>query len=242
MIMKKKNVAKYALIILVLTAVAAVTVASLGFAQDQQPQSQSSDDDKHQALVEAIRRGGIREATKIKKDYIGIYDPHWDWGLFNIEKLTKNSEAVIVGVPAKNRCKLSTDGQLIITDYDVVVQEVLKGNIQQGSTIKVSLPGGKVKFEDGTTAEIETPNFMKMVNGRTYALYLNEDKTRSGIYELTAGPQGLLELPTDGTRIKSHARPTDPIAEETKDKDMKVFLKEARKQAQKWPLPSKCCN
>lgn len=96
-------------------------VANLRFAQDQQPQAQSNDD-QQQALVEAIRCGGIGEATKIKKDYVGVYDPHWDWGLFNIEKLTKNSEAVIVGVPAKNRCKLSTDGQLITTDYDVVVQ------------------------------------------------------------------------------------------------------------------------
>ena len=106
----------------------------------------------------------------------------------------------------------------------------------------MSLPGGKVKFEDGTTAEIQTPDFKKMVNGRTYALYLNENRTESDTYELTAGPQGLLELPTDGTRIKSHARPTDPIAEETKDKNTKEFLNEARKQAQKWPLPSKCCN
>lgn len=239
--MKRKNVANYVLMILVVAAVAGIAVANLSVARDQQPQAQSNDD-KHQALVEAIRRGGIREATKIKKDYVGVYDPHLDWGLFNIEKLTKNSEAVIVGVPAKNRCKLSTDGQIITTDYDVFVQEVLKGNIQQGSTIKVSLPGGKVKFEDGTTAEIETPNFMKMVNGRTYALYLNESRSENGIYELTAGPQGLLELPTDGTRMKSHARPTDPIAEETKDKDTKEFLKEARKQAQNWPLPSKCCN
>lgn len=239
--MKKRNAAKYGLMILVVAAVAGVAIANLRVAPDQKPQAQSNDD-KHRALVEAIRRGGIREATKIQRDYIGIYDPHLDWGLFNIEKLTKNSEAIIVGVPANNRCKLSTDGQLITTDYDVVVQEVLKGNIQQGSTIKVSLPGGKVKFEDGTTAEIETPNFMKMVNGRTYALYLNESRSENDIYELTAGPQGLLELPTDGRRIKSHARPTDPIAEETKDKDMKEFLKEARKQAQIWPLPSKCCN
>lgn len=239
--MKKNNVARYGLIVLVLAAVAGVAVAHLRVGQDQQPQA-GSNDHEQQALVEAIRRGGIREAAKIKKDYVGLYDPHLDWGLFTIEKLTKNSEAVIVGMPSNNRCKLSKDGQLITTDYDVVVQEVLKGNIQQGSTIKVSLPGGKVKFEDGTTGEIETPNFMKMVNGRTYALYLNESRSESSIYELTAGPQGLLELPTDGRRIKSHARPTDPIAEETKDKDTKEFLKEARKQAQNWPLPSKCCN
>ncbi len=39
-------------------------------------QSQASPrDDEHKKLVEAIRRGGYREAAKIKGHYVGVKDP-----------------------------------------------------------------------------------------------------------------------------------------------------------------------
>jgi hypothetical protein len=223
--------------------VAGIVLTGFSLAQNQEEQSQNSDYTDQIALAEALRRGGLREAARIKGNYVEIFDPHWDIGRFNIEQLTKNSEVVAIGIPVRNRCRLSPEGLMIMTDYEVVVQETIKGyNIRPGDIIKVSLPGGKIMFQDQTTAEVQTPDFMKMANGKTYALFLNEDRTRNGIYILTAGPQGLLELPIDGTKVKSHARSTDPVFKEAKDKDVKTFLKEVRKQAKKWPTPSKCCD
>lgn len=129
-----------------------------------------------------------------------------------------------------------------MTEYDVVVQEVLKGNVQPDDTIKVALPGGKVMFKDGTTAEVVTPGFKKMVNGKTYALYLSLNPAQSPVYNLTAGPQGMLELLDDNSGVISQARETDPVKQQVKDKNKGTFLKEARKLAKKWPQPKKCCT
>ena len=158
---------------------------------------------------------------------------------------------VVVGVPLDNRSKLSTAGFIAETVYDVKIQEVLKGEgFRPGDTVKVALPGGKVRFEDGTTAETVTPEFEKMRNGGTYVLYLGTRPAGNGalypdsrvvVYNLIAGPQGLFELSTEG-KVRSHARPTDTVAKETKDKHVTMFLTEARALAEKYPRPGKCCK
>lgn len=245
--MKNHGVAKYALF---LTIIVIVAVSAISFARSQQPQSQETnrderqarDEAERQAIVEALRRGGLKAAAKLKGNYVSYRDPHPDWLSFDLEKLTKYSEAVIIGVPVQNRCQLTEDGRQIITVYDVVVQEVLKGNILQGSTIKVALLGGKVMFPDKTTAEMKTPGFVKMAHNRNYMLYLSQYDVRPGIYDLTAGPQGMIEMPDDGTSVISQARETDPVKKQVKDKDAKILVKEARKEAQKWPHPGKCCK
>lgn len=229
---------------LLVTTVAMIAVVKLSVAQVRQSGrgSQEVSYEERRAIVAALRREGLRGAAKIKGNYVQTFDPHPDWLSFDLEKLTQKSEAVVLGVAVKNRCDITPDGQLVMTEYDVVVQEVLKGNIRQGDSIKVALVGGKVMFEDGATAEIVTPGFKKMVNGKTYALYLSLYPIRSPVYDLTAGPQGMLELLHDGSSVISQARETDPVKKQVKDKDKKTFLKEARRLAEKWPQPGKCCS
>ncbi|MBD0369303.1 MAG: hypothetical protein ICV60_00505 [Pyrinomonadaceae bacterium] len=227
------------------TLLAAGIIATLVFAQAQKKPVEKSQEvtyEEQRAVIDALRRAGLKGAAKIKGDYVQVVDPNPDWLSLDLEKLTLSSEAVILGVPVKNECKLAANNQLIVTEYDVVVKEVLKGNIQSGDTIKVALLGGKVKFEDGTTAEIVTPGFKKMVHGKTYALYLSLYPARSPVYDLTAGPQGMTELLDDGSGVISQARETDPVKKQLKGKDKETFLKEARKLSREWPQPGKCCN
>jgi hypothetical protein len=222
-----------------------VAIATLVFAQVRKPAEQSKDAasyEEQRALVDALRREGLKGAAKVKGNYVQSINPHPDWLSLDLEKLTQNSQAVIVGIPTKNECKLTPNGQMIVTEYDVVVREVLKGNIQSGETIKVALLGGKIKFEDGTTAEVVTPGFNKMVHGKTYVLYLSLYPVRSPVYDLTAGPQGMVELVDNGLGVVSQARETDPIKRQLKDKDRETFLNEARNLARQWPQPGKCCN
>jgi hypothetical protein len=247
--LKRNGAAKYYILFLV-CALGAVGVGRMALAQSQRGQSKAeparneSDEsyEEHMAVVEALRRGGLKAAAKLKGNFVRPFDPHPDWLSFGMEKLTASSEAVVVGVPVKNVCELTPDGQLITTNYDVIVQEVLKGDVQPGSTIKVALVGGRVTFPDGTTAEVVTPSFEKMINGRTYLLYLSQYKVRSPMYDLTGGPQGMIDLPGDGAKVKSHGRDTDPVKNEVKDMDAETFLKEVRRLAKKWPQPGKCCN
>lgn len=236
---------KRALSFVSLAAVIGITaVATLVFAQVKKPveRPQEGSYDEWRAVVDALRREGLKGAAKIKGDYVQYVDPHPDWLSLDLEKLTRNSDAVILGVPVKNVCKLAANDRLIVTEYDVVVKQVLKGNPQPGDTIKVALLGGKVKFEDGTTAEVVTPGFKKMAHGKTYALYLSPYSAGSPVYILTAGPQGMMELPDNGAGVISQARETDPVKKQLKDKDKETFLKEARKLSGQWPQPGKCCN
>lgn len=162
--------------------------------------------------------------------------------MFSLEELTKNSVAVVVGIPIRSKSKLSDSGQSVLTEYEVGVQEVIKGEIGQGDTIKVSLPGGKVDFEDGTSVELNTPGFERMANQSTYVLFLYAKHDGGDAYLLTGGPQGLFEIPSNGANVKPHGRPTDTAVKEVKDKTVQSFLEEVRGQAKKWPKPGKCCS
>jgi hypothetical protein len=203
---------------------------------------QNSAHDDYREVRDALRRGGLREAARVKGHYVGDFDPHWDFGRFDIEALTKNSAAVVVGVPSKIvGSRLVSHGQLIVTDYEVKVQEAFKGSVSEGSTITVSLPGGKVEFEDETSAELRAREFEPMRVGATYTIFLSESNDNPGVYTLSGGPQGLVEIVND-TTLKPHGRPADPVSEETKGKGKDDFLKEVRSKAEKWPLPGKCCQ
>jgi hypothetical protein len=222
----------------------ALVVALLGVSSlwGRYVSGQNSAPTDYEIVRDAIRRGGLREVARVKGHYVGYFDPRWDFGRFDIEALTKNSAVVLVGVPSKIvGSQLAARGQLIVTDYEVTVQEVFKGPFSEGSTIRVRLPGGKVEFEDGTSAEQRTRDFEPMRVGLTYTLFLSESDIAPGVYELSGGPQGLVEIADDKT-VKSHGRPSDPISEESRGKDKKTFLKEVRSKAEKWPQPGKCCQ
>lgn len=208
----------------------------------QQTNRQGSTPDDFIQIRDALRHGGYREVAKVKGHYVGDFDPHWDFGLFNIESLTKNSAVVVVGVATTALpSRLTAEGQLIVTDYEIAVRETIKGIIA-GDKIKVSLPGGEMEFEDGTSAELKTPGFEHIRVGQTYTLFLTEDHSQAGVFTLTGGPQGLVSIPSYGVHVKSHGRQTDPIFEQVKELDAESFLQEVRRQAEKWPQPGKCCS
>src|SRR5262252_2679244 len=55
----------------------------------------------------------------------------------NMSELIKDSEAIIVGQTVHNRCRLTSDGQSVTTNYDVAVREVLRGDLNAGETITI---------------------------------------------------------------------------------------------------------
>ena len=244
--MNNPVVNKKSLLIVFLTALIFISIVGIsgGEARLSGSQADSKKDDasERNAIKEALRRGGLREAAKLKGHYVGEFDAHWDFSKLDIELLTKNSAAVIVGTMTKKlESRLTSEGQLIFTDYEVTVQERIKGEVATGAPITVSLPGGRVEFEDGTSAELTTPNFEHMKTGGTYTLFLSESGTAPVWYTLTAGPQGLVEI-VDNNTVRSHGRPTDPINAQSRDKNKDAFLREVRQQAKNWPYPGKCCN
>jgi hypothetical protein len=193
------------------------------------------------AVKQALQRGGLREAAKLKGVYVTEYNPHWEWGQFNVEALTKNSVAVIVGRVTKKLDARLLDGKVIFTDYEVAVEELVKGDLKQGQTAVVTLPGGRIFFEDGTSAEQTTPTFEHPVVGRAYTLFLMQEAAVPSVFFLSGGPQGIFSI-EDGDVVRSHGRPEDPAAVETKGKDRESFMKNVRQFGRKWPKPGKCCG
>lgn len=244
--MKNHMTATKALLLTFLIVVTLVSIVAIRGTSARLSSSQENSANDYVMVRDALRRGGVREAAKVKGHYVGEYNPHLDFGLFDIEALTKGSSEVVVGTVVKTLGpRVEEEGQVIFTDYAVVVDETFKGVPTKGLTITIALPGGKVEFEDGTSAEQRARDFEHVKPGKVYAFFLSESTHGPYEYFLTGGPQGLVEIMADGT-LKSHGRPTDPIALETKDpkkgKNKNSFLMEIRKQVVKWPGPGKCCS
>src|SRR4051812_22149054 len=91
---------------LVAAAVALVAFTAFGVARPQKSpeggQGKAAYEERR-ALVETLRREGLKGAAKVKGNFVRTFDPHPDWLSLDLEQLTQNSEAVIVGIPTKNR-------------------------------------------------------------------------------------------------------------------------------------------
>lgn len=244
--MRRHGAVKYVLLSgLILAAVSAAIVGiRKAPAQSMQAEPRNSDTAagraEARALIDALRRGGVREAAKLKGHYVDEYDPYGDWMDYDTEKLTKYSDAVVVVLGRDVGGRLTPDGDRIITNYEVEVQEVIKGK-PLGRYITVSMPGGRVQFEDGTGAELKAIDFESVKAGQTYTFFLSEGSAGRSTFVLTAGPRGVLETPHRG-KVRSLARQTDAITKETQDKDTASFLQEVRALVDRWPLRLKCCS
>jgi len=225
-----------------LTGILAVIVfgaARARVSQSQEPQTPRTQEE-HAQLVEAVRRGGLREAAKIKGAYVVVMNPHWDAVFADVESLTSHSDMVIIGIPNKRTARVSSEGDSIFTDYEVTVLQVLKGNRRHDSMI-VSTLGGLVRFEDGTTAEVVTPDF-KIEIGKTYVFFLANENVTTGRFRITGEPQGVFEVRDDGSSIIPKGRKIDHVVKKYKGKRLDSFLQEIHVAAEKWPDKAKCCQ
>jgi hypothetical protein len=180
----------------------------------------------------------LKEKAKEVGNFVGTEAPKKTAAYADLADLAKQSTAVIIGTAEENHPTLSPDGKSITINYKVRVEYVYKGKLAPGNNILVSLPGGKVTFADGSSAEIQTGWFKKMQNGKTYALFLSPGSER-GLFVTTGEAQGLFEIPTteDDQTVKAHSGiPRDPIGK-YEGTDVKTFLRELR-QATKKPLKS----
>jgi hypothetical protein len=218
------------------TLLGLITVALVKSVRSQKanPQDTSSDD------VEAIRRGGLREAARIRGHYVGIRTTSY-FLKYDIESLAAQSGDIIMGSPIDNTTHLSSDGQMITTWHRVKILQTLKGKLQPDETVTVSLPGGKVVFEDGTSAEIKTPDLEGMQNDQKYILFLSPMLRAGGAFSVIGGSQGLFEIDNKTRRVKPNGHPLDPV-QKHREQGVDAFLEEIRAAVKKYPEATTCCN
>jgi hypothetical protein len=170
----------------------------------------------------------LKAKAKEDRRFILAENPVGPGRYANLSALVGESAAVLVGTPQTNISKLTADGTNITLDYQVKVEYVYKGTLRESEIITISLPGGMVKFEDGSTAEVRTPGFGKMQDGKTYALFLARNANNA--FVPVDGPQGIFEIPTTNvTRaVKSYTLvPNDPMLKYN-GMNVKDFFKELR--------------
>lgn len=144
-----------------------------------------------------------------------------------LEALKKDSPTIIVGTIMSKATRVSSYSESAIsTDYSVRVHESLKGILEKDSVIRVNQVGGKLRYEDGTYAEMVLPDYWKTPQlQRTYVLFLTTKDTSD--YHLVGGPQGLFELVSSGA-VKPQGLNTDELFHAHDGMSMKKFAERVR--------------
>lgn len=105
----------------------------------------------------------------------------------NDKQLTAQSDAIIEGHVSATEPRLRTEGRGVSTDTTIVVQDTLKGRENKGSTIFLSMPGGRVG--DLQTSASELPRFE---DGEDIILFLTFIENYG--YVVTGGYQGKVTI------------------------------------------------
>jgi hypothetical protein len=183
--------------------------------------------------AQVLSNGGTLQdaAREARGHYVGTGGGSSFFEYPTLHDLAKHSHTIVTGTAITNVCQLSADGRDVYTAYSFRVDEKIKGSgIHPGDMITVDLPGGRVSFPDGSTAQINTPQFPRMVNGNRYVLFLQE-RGKSASFTPVGGPQGVFELRTDGT-IFAHARSFNSMSRHTGDKS-DDFVRQTKDAAEK---------
>jgi hypothetical protein len=124
----------------------------------------------------------------------------------NLEELAKRSEVIIVGRAIGHRGRLTPDGNSVVNEFSVRVQEVIKGDMPNGRSIQVRLPGGSYRFPDRTHVFVKPLGYTQAVDGGIYVFFLNKQSPVDKAYEPTSETQSLFAL--TGGRV----RPANQVA------------------------------
>ena len=171
----------------------------------------------------ALRRGGLHEAARVSGGFFKTWGNAMpDLYISDLAQVVGRSDAVVVGVPTSSKSHLSKDGSYITTDFRVVAEQVLMGDIPSGREIVVSVQGGRLQFADGLAAEIEMLDMAPPEHGGRVVMMLWKNTWASDelvswtngapLYSPALGPLGMYTMgSTDSSKIQLHSDATQPV-------------------------------
>ena len=180
-------------------------------AQDAQADREAARKHRLEVLNASKEPDGLHKAAKLNG---GSYRTGRSWYGFGrittLEALAEQCDAAIIATALSSEVKLVNQGTTIVTDYKLKVQEPIQGKVRWDQVLEVSLLGGKVTFEDGTTAELEVGDLPRLQIGHRYVIYLEINPQRDVFLPL-GGPEGIFELGEDG-KVSPFATPENTEA------------------------------
>ena len=214
----------------------ALMLVSLAFAVVRSAKTQSVE--RHQSqesdpLVAAVRKGGLREAARIKGHYVST-ERTTGWMKYDLESLTQNSPDVIIGTPIVSSSNLVGSGDRIVTEYSIRIDQTLKGKLNEKRLVTLEVPRGKVTFDDGTSAEIKTPDLGPIEEHHSYLMFLRPRGSGSEVFGLTGSGQGLFELSASDSMVKPRGDSADTV-QKYKDQRISDFIEEVKIAVKRYP-------
>lgn len=169
----------------------------------------------------------LREKARQKGRYEAVVRPLETTRYDDIKSLSMASPLIVTGLVQQQKSFVpATNDRLIVTGHQLLVQEVLKGRVKTGDIITVETLGGSVQFEDGSTAELKTPEIFKDPElAKSYVMFLRPHKDA---YRLVGGPQGLFEITAMGT-IKPQVPADDTLMRAYSETRLDKFLRSITK-------------
>jgi hypothetical protein len=201
------------------------------------------------AVQAALREGGLRAAAKASG---GHYEATTGWIseiAHTLDSLVGQSDVVLIGDLLENRGHLSASGEYITTDYRMRVHRRLKGDALPGSDVVFGVMGGKVVFEDGSSALLGTTGFIRPNTGARVVIFatrfsmddplmppaLRSYANGAPVFRLVGMGRGVIELPAnENDRVRMNAvGASDPAARSMRSKSVRQFLLELEKVVRK---------
>jgi hypothetical protein len=165
-------------------------------------------------MFTARHTDGLHKAAILNNGFYVQHDYSRPWmQAQSLEDLASASDLVILGTVQSERSELVRDGTGIETHYAIQVDRILKGAQPQG-VADVVHHGGKVAFDDGTAAVVETPNQPVLLKGHCYALFLMNGE---GHFRSVGEAQGTFEVDQNANWVHPHATLSfDPLRKYSK--------------------------
>lgn len=123
---------------------------------------------------------GITIGTPLPAGEPGVSQPTFS---DRITTLACDSDAIVVGEVKSKASQLTEDQDFIFTDYEVLVEEVIKNNatdpIVQNTEISITNPGGRIRLNN-RIVEARDMSFPPMIIGGRYLLFLKSTSISGG--------------------------------------------------------------
>lgn len=172
---------------------------------------------------------GAQTSTATRRT-IWLEEPEWRQDIPLRAKVAQ-SKVVAIGTPLRNVCRWTRDGNQVTTDYEIRIQEVIKGDVRPNTVISVSMPGGLVTEPDRTLLDVRAKFLRKMENGKKYILFLKTAPANDNSpFTTVRGSQGLYEIPQNGSRVVHLGRSWE-LAPADDGEVVSVFLQQVRDYA-----------
>ena len=164
-------------------------------AQSASPQDKAAEKarkSKRDFLVALQAEDGLHKVAKENGGTYKLITPFRPYVQQNsLGDVLQETIVVVRGSVLKNASRLNPHGNTIRTDYEFAIESVVYGKVEKGQ-ITVSLPGGMVRYEDGSVVEHMVPEYRRMVNGSAMILFLRRDE--AGRFAPATGPTSLFEV------------------------------------------------